>query len=530
MANRRKVLAGLATSLALPPGAWWPLHVREDAAELSLEAPPMLGRVTRDSAEVSLYVSTPGETRVVWGRGRNDLSLKQVSNELGDLRFHLDLSSRAKRYWYRVDRLAEGSSRWVRGAVTGFRTQRPMGSRFRFALLADAHLIRDDNQDGWYDPLRRCTNLVAAEDLDFVVFLGDESCIDGSGNSLAAVNSQREADTRYALLRRLYAPILGSIPAFFVLGNHDGERYYRHPHLMRWGANARKRYLLNPGPTTYPEGGEHNGWSESGHWSPLENYYAWSWGDATFVVLDPFRYTRNMPCVPEDWTLGDAQLRWAAKVLRLSRNRHKFVICHHLVGGGRWNAAATAAGAYGRGGARMAHLGEQAQLNRLMQRYGARFFLYGHDHIFAHGGRDDIEYICGGRPWRMSSNWWGNPGWAALYGDEFLGVAGYTVFDVSPERVELRYVVLGKNPREGFKWDDAPMYRVQHGGVIRVADRVRGEPTVWVPHDPTPDLFQGGTYRNRTIRLGPGWQGKVGDEVRVVHPGQVAYQRSFPTS
>ena len=129
MANRRNVLAGLATSLALPPGAWWPLHVREDAADLSLEAPPMLGRVTRDSAEVSLYVSTPGETRVVWGRGRNDLSLKQVSNELGDLRFHLDLSSRAKRSgieWTGSQRarrggsgarspVSEPSGRWARG-------------------------------------------------------------------------------------------------------------------------------------------------------------------------------------------------------------------------------------------------------------------------------------------------------------------------------------------------------------------------------------------------------------------------------
>ena len=102
----------------------------------------------------------------------------------------------------------------------------------------------------------------------------------GLGNSLAAVNSQREADTRYALLRRLYAPILGSIPAFFVLGNHDGERYYRHPHLMRWGANARKRYLLNPGLQPIRREVSNNGWSESGHWSPLENYYAWSWGDA----------------------------------------------------------------------------------------------------------------------------------------------------------------------------------------------------------------------------------------------------------
>ena len=194
--------------------------------------------------------------------------------------------------------------------------------------------------------------------------MGDESCIDGSGNTLAAVSSQHEADARYALLRRLYAPILGSIPAFFVLGNHDGERYYRHPRLMPWGANARKRYLLNPGPTTYPEGGENNGWSESGHWSPLENYYAWSWGDATFVVLDPFRYTLEAPRVPEDWTLGDAQLRWLAEVLRLSRSRHKFVICHHLVGGGPWNAAATASGAYGRGGARMAHLGEQVAYQR----------------------------------------------------------------------------------------------------------------------------------------------------------------------
>jgi len=44
-----------------------------------------------------------------------------------------------------------------------------------------------------------------------------------------------------------------------------------------------------------------------------QNYYAWTWGNALFVVLDPYSYTLRKPNGSVDnwaWTLGDIQYTW----------------------------------------------------------------------------------------------------------------------------------------------------------------------------------------------------------------------------
>src|SRR5690606_40368786 len=63
-------------------------------------------------------------------------------------------------------------------------------------------------------------------------------------------------------------------------------------------------YVPAPNAETYPEGG-----------SPDEDYYAFTWGDALFVVLNVMSYTEESLLLdgvgsPDAWTLGEAQLRW----------------------------------------------------------------------------------------------------------------------------------------------------------------------------------------------------------------------------
>jgi phosphodiesterase/alkaline phosphatase D-like protein len=69
----------------------------------------------------------------------------------------------------------------------------------------------------------------------------------------------------------------------------------------------------------------------------LENYYAWEWGDALFVVLDPFNNTLTNPnSAPADnwrWSLGKQQYDWLKATLQNSRASYKFLFMHHLVGG-----------------------------------------------------------------------------------------------------------------------------------------------------------------------------------------------------
>jgi hypothetical protein len=105
---------------------------------------------------------------------------------------------------------------------------------------------------------------------------------------------------------------------------------------------------------------------------------------------------------------------------------------------------------YGRGGARYARDGEQARITELMKQAGARFFLYGHDHVFADQVADGVHFVCCGRPSWLSSAWWSSPGWREAYGDsaardphDFYAAIGYTRLTISPHRALVQYVRTG---------------------------------------------------------------------------------------
>ena len=63
------------------------------------------------------------------------------------------------------------------------------------------------------------------------------------------------------------------------------------------------------------------------------------------------------PGLPDDWTLGAAQLAWLEQTLAHATAKWRFTFIHHTVGG---NAGDDIDSAYGRGGGRAAHVGEQA--------------------------------------------------------------------------------------------------------------------------------------------------------------------------
>ena len=114
-----------------------------------------------------------------------------------------------------------------------------------------------------------------------------------------------------------------------------------------WATNARKLIYPLPAPDDFYGGNETiHPWIDF-----RENYYAWEWANALFVVLDPFWYTTQKPHEwPEgepgtgdnwDWTLGQTQYEWLRDTLENSSVDFKFVFVHHLTGG---------VNTYGRGG------------------------------------------------------------------------------------------------------------------------------------------------------------------------------------
>ncbi len=178
-------------------------------------------------------------------------------------------------------------------------------------------------------------------------------------------------------------------------------------------------------------------------------------------MLDVHRYTNiglDTPVRPEDWTLGIAQQRWFESVLKESDARWKFVIAHHLVGGSIWDGKCenkNSGYAYGRGGARYATVGEQARITEAIKKHGAQFFVYGHDHIFAHQEAEGIHFVCCGRPTSVPF-WASAPGFVEAYGDRsqrnphaFIMDVGYTRLTVGPDKVAFEYVKTGMDPKGG---------------------------------------------------------------------------------
>ncbi len=254
-------------------------------------------------------------------------------------------------YYYRLRYRQPDESEFNSGPQHSFRTQRDVDDTFVFAVQADSEIhdsirARDGDAVALY-----CVTLgnIAADQPDFLVDLGDTfHCESYAGRD---VLDFQEAVERHLDQRRFFDLVCHSTPFFLVLGNHEGEQGWRldgtAENVAVWATNARKLIYPLPAPDDFYSG------NETAHpWTNLrENYYAWEWGNALFVMLDPFWYTAQKPHEwPEgepgtgdnwDWTLGQTQYEWLRDTLGNSSVDFKFVFVHHLTGG---------VNTYGRGG------------------------------------------------------------------------------------------------------------------------------------------------------------------------------------
>jgi len=182
------------------------------------------------------------------------------------------------------------------------------------------------------------------------------------------------------------------------------------------------------------------------------SWYAWSWGDALFVVLDPYWNTRTKPG-QDGWalTLGERQYRWLEETLSTSPARFKLVFVHNLVGGldGQMRGGAEAApyfewggrSADGTDGFRAKRPGWGLPIHALLVRYGVTTVFHGHDHLYARQEKDGVVYQEVPQP--SARNTSSGPGLAAQYhyaSGTILSSSGHLRVTVSPARVTCQYV------------------------------------------------------------------------------------------
>jgi hypothetical protein len=319
-------------------------------------------------------------------------------------------------------------------------TARAPGVAFTFAVMADSHIEPRDPvppgstvvDDGWgimESTLRAVTGDIAASDPDFIVDAGDllDYHVFGFNDPPPDASWSRLA---YLNFRRMMGDTLGRAAHFDVIGNWDGENGCNGADEIERSRGQRLVYLPGPEPSTYPQGG-----------SASQDYYAFTWGDALFVVLNVMTYTPTChlldldPGRPDDWTLGGAQLAWLQDTLAHATSRWRFLFIHHAVGGNAGNAIDTA---YGRGGGRAANVGEQAMIHALMMRYGVQVFFYAHDHVFTDMVVDGIHYTLpgsAGAPWKFDSS---ETGYSNYWPD-----SGYGRVTVDPDGVTVDFVAMG---------------------------------------------------------------------------------------
>jgi len=304
--------------------------------------------------------------------------------------------------------------------LRSFHTQRATSSSFSFVMQADSHL--DNNTD--VRVYQQTLSNMLADKPDFMIDLGDTTMVDKFGKFY------KRAESQYLGQRYYMGRIAHSVPIFMVLGNHDGERGDQ-LEMSNWSLINRHKYFPNP-----TDGND------------KQSYYAFQWGNALFVALDPFWASQKRG--EDNWsaTLGERQYRWLAKTLTNSKAPFKFIFLHHLVGGlGRDVRGGVTPAPYmewggknadGSDGFKEHRPGWEMPIHQLLVKTGVSAVFHGHDHLFVKEELDGIIYQEVPQP--------GHPSGGTRSAEEYgytgviLGSSGHVRVTMDEKEAQVDYV------------------------------------------------------------------------------------------
>jgi hypothetical protein len=333
------------------------------------------------------------------------------------------------RYFYRMQYSINGGSTWTARTEHSFWTQRAMGSTFTFDVTSDSHInIMLGNGTNWNNSLTR----VAADAPDFVIDCGDTAAMDNGTSSIALGDTAAAAQVYIDTLTYLNK-ISANSALFMIPGNHEQQEAWHLQGTLAnslpiMGKNAEKLYYLNPLNDSFYSGDTTTMAQLSGDHTK-QDYFAWTWGDALFVVISPFWTTTTKPYVTTvgggetdaigsgnrwDWTLGVTQYNWLQNVLSTSSAKYKFIFAHQIVGGNGLSSPNQVN--YGHGGVDSANLVEWGgndvggspytwaanrpladgwgtlPIHQLLLANHVTAFFHGHDHQMAYEMLDGVVY------------------------------------------------------------------------------------------------------------------------------------------
>jgi hypothetical protein len=425
----------------------------------------LLGRPTDRSVTINILASTDLEVYVKYGT-MSEIYTNQTAAKIykgkEPIEVVIDNLQSNTRYYYCMCYRQPGETEFICRDEHSFYTQRSKSNTFTFVVHADPHLDQQSNPNLY----KRTLQNTLMDQPDFMIDLGDNFMSDKIPEIYPDKTiTYEEIMNRHLLFRDYYDLICHSVPLFLVIGNHEGEQGWNldgtSENIAVWTTTARKRYFPNPFPDDFYTGDT----TQFEYVGIRENYYAWEWGDALFIVLDPYWYTTVKPGKTKnnwDWTLGHRQYNWFETILRESDAIFKFVFCHHLIGGGE----------SGRGGIEFAKYYEWGGYNsdeswgfaekrsdwvkpihQLMVDNDVTVFFHGHDHFFVKQDLDNIIYQLVPQPSHPNYK---NAGQADRYGyvnGAILPNSGHLRVIVSNSTVTVdyirAYVPEDENPGDG---------------------------------------------------------------------------------
>lgn len=409
----------------------------------------MLGRPTNKSVTLRMFFDQNAEISVEYGTQSGNLISKTPWKNIPSgsaAEILIDGLNENTRYFYRVLHRIPGSQLVFTRPEYSFHTQRKKSAEFTFVIEADPHMDEQSDSAVW----TRCLKNQLEDKPDFMIDMGDIIMSDKLKNAAGKITRDTIA-YRCKYTRSFYEATCHSVPLFIALGNHEGEAGWtltsNADNTAIYNTLERKKYYANPSPDGFYTGDD----TEHSFVGKRENYYSWTWGDALFIVLDPYWYTSPKPDENTGWrwTLGKKQYDWLRTTLENNQSTFKFVFCHQLVGGDP----------NGRGGIEFADWYEWGGKNKdgsngfstnrpgwykpikdVLKENRVNVFFHGHDHFFGKQEKDCLIYQECPQPSHKS---FANANQATEYGylsGQILPNSGHLRVNVTSDQVKIEYV------------------------------------------------------------------------------------------
>lgn len=415
----------------------------------------IMGSPTNNSVTASVILEKDAEGFIEYstesGNYENKTSIfKTTSSE--PLEIEINGLKPNSEYYYRLNYRKVGERKYSVSPESWFATQKNTTTSFSFGVQGDSHPEREGKM---FNPnlYKQTMEHVAERKPDFYFMLGDDFNID---RFVASNTASRENIEAIYKVQRFYLGNTGTNPPLFLVnGNHEQAAKYllngTPDNAAVQAGLARKKFFPLPAPNNFYTGDK----DTVEHVGLLKDYYAFEWGNALFVVIDPYWHSEiavdNQPTAegnkgkrdPWNITLGKEQYEWLKKTLETSTSKFKFVFAHHVNGTGRGGVERAKYfewGGYGQGGQWQFELfrpGWAMPIHQLFVKNKVSIFFQGHDHIFAKQELDGVIYQSVPNPADDTHTAFNNE---AYVSGEILPNSGFLNVTVNPGDVKVEYV------------------------------------------------------------------------------------------